>query len=205
MDSKITISEKIYGLVLAGGKSSRMGQDKAAFIYHGISQQYYIYNLLKKYCQSVFISCNQNQKKTIIAEYNPIEDNNKFGDIGPMAGLLSYITVNSYMPVLLIACDYPYLTESDIELIFKNRKPEYDVICYKNEDTGFEEPLIAMYETSALKKLKLFYNNGNTSLRLFISTINTKTLKPLSSKSITSVDTIEKAEEVIKKLKKIND
>ena len=44
------------GLVIAGGKSTRMQQDKAMIQYHGMPQYQYVYNILQPFCSETFIS-----------------------------------------------------------------------------------------------------------------------------------------------------
>ena len=198
MIKKYKTNKNINGLVLAGGKSTRMGIDKALLNYQGIEQQYYLYKMLEKMCNSVFISCNKNQSNGILKEYNKIIDDDAFSDIGPMAGLISYATLNNNSSVLLVACDYPHIKTKDLKYLIKNRKQEYDVVCFYNCESGFDEPLIALYETSAIMKLKDYYNNGNLSLRHFLSTVNTNRLKPLSRNAILSVDTLEMATKLLK-------
>lgn len=202
MGKEYKIYNNINGLVLAGGKSTRMGIDKALLNYNGIEQQYYLYKMLEKMCKTVFISCNKNQSLGILNEFNKIIDNDAFGDIGPMAGLISYANLNFDSPVLLVACDYPHLKTKDLKYLIKNRKQEYDVVCFYNLQSGFDEPLIALYETSAIIKLKNYYNNGNLSLRHFLSTVNTLRLKPASTQIIKSIDNIEEAMKLIKNKKK---
>ena len=53
----------LNGLVLAGGKSIRMGFDKANIKWHAKEQQYYIADLLKEVCENVFISCRPGQEQ----------------------------------------------------------------------------------------------------------------------------------------------
>ena len=198
MGKEDNINNNINGLILAGGKSTRMGFDKALLNYHGIAQQYYLYIMLEKLCSQVFISCNKNQSKDISKDFNKIIDNDTFGDIGPMAGLISYANLYNDSPVLLVACDYPYIKLVDLKYLLKNRKQEFDVICFYNCESGFDEPLIALYETSAIIKLKNYYKNGNLSLRHFLSTVNTNTIKPLSNNACLSVDTLEMATKLFK-------
>ena len=51
----------LYGLVLAGGKSSRMNQEKAKLSYHGKAQYLVCHDLLKQHCEKVFISARRDQ------------------------------------------------------------------------------------------------------------------------------------------------
>lgn len=199
------IEKNITGLVLAGGKSSRMGMDKALLNYNGIPQQFHLYYMFQKICSKVYISCNNNQISEIDKSYNAIVDNENFAEAGPMTGLLSFANSISAQAVLLAGCDYPYLKIKDLKFLLENRSSEFEAVCYFNEKTGFDEPLIAVYETSSLKKLFEYYKTGNNSLRMFLSTINTKRLKPLSAKAIESVDTLEKAIEISKNITKTND
>ena len=52
----------LNGLVLAGGKSKRMGRDKSSIQWHGKEQQYYMADLLKPQCNEVYISRRQEQE-----------------------------------------------------------------------------------------------------------------------------------------------
>ena len=51
----------LYGLVLAGGRSTRMGQDKSLISYHGKAQREYMADLLGQWCSRTFISCRGDQ------------------------------------------------------------------------------------------------------------------------------------------------
>ncbi|NUM32324.1 MAG: NTP transferase domain-containing protein [Bacteroidetes bacterium] len=179
-----------------------MKTDKAMLNYNGIAQQYYTYKLLEKVCNKVYISCNEAQKDNIDENFNIIIDNNGFLGAGPMTGLLSFANKFSGQAVLIAGCDYPHLRLTDLKYLLKNRSEKYETICYYNTKTNIDEPLISVFETSSLKKLFEYYSNGNYSLRHFLATCNTKRLKPLSAKAIESVDTIEKAEDVMKNIKK---
>ena len=68
-----------YGLVLCGGKSTRMGTDKSMLQYHSKPQRYYVYDLLFPLCEKVFISCNEQQSSTIEVGYDYIQDDIAFG------------------------------------------------------------------------------------------------------------------------------
>ncbi|MBS1503406.1 MAG: NTP transferase domain-containing protein, partial [Bacteroidetes bacterium] len=60
----------LNGLVLAGGKSQRMGFDKGAVNWFGKEQRYYLADMMKPLCNEVFISCRDDQKSGIDIQYN---------------------------------------------------------------------------------------------------------------------------------------
>ena len=55
------LAGKLYGLVLSGGRSTRMGKDKGLINYHGIPQRDYIYNLLNEVCDETYMSIRKDQ------------------------------------------------------------------------------------------------------------------------------------------------
>src|ERR1043165_6645961 len=102
---------KLTGLVVCGGQSSRMGTDKSMLNYHGKPQRYYLYEWLQQWCEEVYISCNADQAATIPGSYNTIADKDEWKDMGPMTGLLSVHTMLPGADMLVIGCDYPLLTK----------------------------------------------------------------------------------------------
>ena len=80
----------VYGLILAGGKSVRMGTDKGLLDYKGKPQREYLFDLLSKLCEHVFTSCRKEQN--VPSSLNPITD--KFDYTGPINGILSGLQTN---------------------------------------------------------------------------------------------------------------
>ena len=64
----------LNGLVLAGGKSTRMGEDKGILQWYGKEQRYYVADMLATFCEEVFISCRPEQTNAIDKNYKVIED-----------------------------------------------------------------------------------------------------------------------------------
>jgi molybdopterin-guanine dinucleotide biosynthesis protein A len=177
------------GLILCGGQSMRMGKDKAMIVYHGMAQYRYVYQNIFPFCKSVFISCNENQKEIQNSGLAIVQDNPCLSHAGPITGLMSFILKEMHGPILLCGCDYPFANAQTYLKLIQARSPEIDIVCYVNPETGFDEPLLAIYETSALVKLKVWFKEGNQSLRHFLKTMNVKRIVPNTPSEIKSIDT----------------
>jgi molybdenum cofactor guanylyltransferase len=177
----------LSGVVLCGGKSVRMGYDKAFITYHGQPQYAHVAALMKPYCEQVYISCRNEQKPEINEQYHTITDSATFENAGPLTGVLSAFEQLENTSLLVVGCDYPHFTSHDMMALMQARKPGIDVVCYINPESGFEEPLLAIYEKQCAQLLTGYYRSGQTSLRHFLKTVNTCTI-PGTIKNITSID-----------------
>lgn len=166
----------LNGLVLAGGKSRRMGYPKDKIDWHGKEQRYYIADLLAKFCAQVFISCRQDQLEDANPNYHYISD--KFLDMGPFGGLLSAFDLHKDKAWLMIACDLPLLDKKSIETLVQSRAPEKTATVYESSSDGLPEPMIAIWEPESYSLLCHSLDKATTSLRKILMTSNIKILKP---------------------------
>jgi len=151
----------VKGLVLAGGKSQRMGQDKRLLEYHGMPQQQYLVKLLKPYCKEVLVSCNAVQAEKI--EEPHIVD--RLVDIGPMAGILTAFMNDPNAAWLCVACDLPFLSEKTIEFLIANRDPSCMATVFLDAESQLPEPLITIWEPRAYPLLLLALSEGQSCPR----------------------------------------
>lgn len=187
-DEPREVLSDLTGLVLCGGQSVRMGRDKAFIQYHTKEQYAHVADLMNTFCKEVFVSCNNLQESKITQSYQAILDNATFVDGGPMTGVLSAFNELHNSSLLVIGCDYPHFTATDMKALIDARENEIDVVCYHNHESGFDEPLLAIYEKQCAPLLLDFYKTGNTSLQQFLKTVNTKRITSPSLKNILSVD-----------------
>ncbi len=176
-----------YTLVLCGGQSNRMGADKSMLMYYDKPQRYHVYDMLQPICEKVFIGCNKQQVKNIEAGYEFIQDDENFGDIGPMNALLTAFTKYPQKNILLIGCDYPFLTASELEL-FSNYCKDEPVAFYNQQDDVYE-PVLAWYPHSCVDALKEMYNAKQFSLQQFLKKKSAAKYLPTDTKCIKSIDT----------------
>ncbi|UPQ76813.1 NTP transferase domain-containing protein [Chryseobacterium nepalense] len=190
---------KINGLVLAGGKSMRMGNPKDKINWHGKEQRYYMADLLSPLCDQVFISCRADQLENFNNEYQAITDT--FSNMGPFGGLLSALDFQKDKAWLVIACDLPLLDKNPIEFLIQSRDPEKVATAYESPSDGLPEPLIAIWEPKSYPLLHHFLSKGNTSLRKILINSDTTILKPGHPDFMMNVNTPEDLEKVQKILK----
>jgi molybdopterin-guanine dinucleotide biosynthesis protein A len=88
------------------GKSLRMGYDKSSIEWHGKEQRYYMADLLKQYCDEVFISCRADQQNEMDSHYKTLPDT--FVDLGPYGAILSAFREKPDAAWLVVACDLPF-------------------------------------------------------------------------------------------------
>lgn len=149
------------GLILIGGKSSRMSTDKSLLDYHGLSQREYLFQLLSKFCYEVYFSSRQEQA---LSE-NVILDTLA---ISPISGILSAFEHNSQTAWLVLACDMPLVNEEALKLLIEHRNPEKIATAFYNPEIDAPEPLITIYEPKAFPLLIKYIEAGNKSPKIFL-------------------------------------
>lgn len=190
---------KLYGLVLAGGKSTRMGTDKGAIAYHNIPQRDYLYNLLDQVCDATFYSIREDQKKEFSSTTNVIVDENKFK--GPYNGLLSAYNTNSNVAWLIVACDLPLLNVAALEQLKQERDISKLATAFATKESKLPEPLCAIWEPSALKASINYLNNGNGSCpRKFLINADVKLVFPEQDQVLLNANSKEEYEVALQKI-----
>ena len=184
------------GLALCGGASSRMGTDKSMLQYYNKPQRYYLYDLLSSLCDEAFISINEQQVGTIEAGYNYIQDDISFCKIGPMVTLLTAFSKFPKKNILLIGCDYPFLSTGELQRFSTFCKG--DAIAFYNIKMEIYEPILAWYPDKCFKKLNEMFLAKEYSLQHFLTQCGAAKYLPEDENSIKSIDTTEAYNESLK-------
>lgn len=191
----------VYGLVLAGGKSQRMGRDKGLINWHGKPQRYYQADIMSNLVEKAFISCRADQEKAINDDgYMPLVDcasaKSQFGAI------LSALKTHPNVAWLVLACDIVHADADALKRLIDNRDKNKYATAYQDKD-GLPEPLIAIWEPKSLNLLEKELASGITCPRkALIKNIDKikliKPEKPEHIKNVNTPDSAKKAEEFIK-------
>jgi molybdopterin-guanine dinucleotide biosynthesis protein A len=149
----------LFGLVLSGGLSARMGRDKGSLVYHGVDQRTYCSKLLSRYCEDVYVSVRGKQTN-IDPRLKVIFDPDYVR--GPAAGILAAHELLPSHAWLVLACDMPYVTEGSVSELTRHRNPSRAATAYTLQTI---EPLFAIWEPQSLSYLKQQVLLGNQSPR----------------------------------------
>ncbi|PKF76054.1 NTP transferase domain-containing protein [Chryseobacterium sp. PMSZPI] len=190
----------INGLVLAGGKSRRMGTAKDLLNWHGKEQRYFAADLLASFCDEVFISCRQDQLENFNPHYQFLTDT--FLNMGPFGGILSALRAQRDKAWLVIACDLPLLDKKSLDFLIQSRDPEKAATTYESPFDGLPEPLITIWEPKSYPLLLNFLGIGNTCPRKVLMNSDTLILKPDNPHALMNVNTPEEAVKAQERLKK---
>ena len=191
----------INGLVLAGGKSVRMGKDKARIVWHNKEQHYHMADLLNQFCNKVFISCRLEQESKIDINYNVLPDT--VTNLGPYGAILSAFENNAECAWLVTACDLPLLDESTIEYLVQHRDQSCIATTYRSPYDGMPEPLITIWEPHSYKVLLSFLTLGISCPRKALINSDVCILTPPDPRALSNVNTPEEVFETMNTIKQM--
>jgi len=180
--------KQVFGLVLAGGKSRRMGRDKALLERDGQSQLAYIVGLLQANVDRVFVSTRPDQKNDEErSQYEQIVD--RYNDLGPVAGILSALQEYPEVDWLVVACDLPNIDKQTITQLLQQRDGEQPFTAYISSHDGLPEPLCALYQSGSTDIIKEFVDAGINCPRKILIRSETHLLQQPDPRSLDNVNT----------------
>lgn len=153
------------GILLSGGKSLRMGSDKAFVKINEQPMITYPLKVLEAWCSQILISAN-NAKLDFLG-YPVIRD--EIPDIGPLGGLYSCLKQSSNEINLLIACDMPQVTGTLLDRMLCLANQHEVVVPVINQHV---EPLFALYQKNILSRIKQSIDEKRYSMRKFLSKLD---------------------------------
>ncbi len=181
----------LRGLVLAGGWSHRMGQDKAALAYHGEMQSQYCFKLLSAVSQQVFLSIRKVQAQELAYQGLP-QIHDVYENKGPLCGILSAMETEPNSAWFVLACDMPFVDLKILQLLAQHRQRDKLATAFWNPLQNSPEPLCTIYEPAMYPFLQeaLAYGQGSPQKILKAHEADV-VLLPLAEKQLTNVNTPE--------------
>jgi molybdopterin-guanine dinucleotide biosynthesis protein A len=162
------LTNEITGAVLAGGKSERMGSNKALLKLDNKTIIASVTDVLKACFPEIIIISDQQEGYTSLG--CPI-----FYDIlknaGPLGGIHSALTNSKTETVFISSCDIPKINPNIIKYLLDSHTKELILIVrYKNQI----QPLFGVYSKKLLDKLNIYIKSGDRKVSEFIKILGTE-------------------------------
>lgn len=189
----MTKIKSLYGLILAGGFSQRMGQDKSLLVYHGKPQIEHVHDLLSDVCDRVFLSKRADQ--SAYASLLSIDDIPEYASIGPLGGMLSAMNREPKAAWLVMACDLPFVVKATIDTLLEGRDSSKIATAFVSVHDGLPEPLCAIWEPSAREVIGGFLGRGVKCPRKILINSSVALLKQQQPRWLDNVNSIDEFNE----------
>jgi molybdopterin-guanine dinucleotide biosynthesis protein A len=204
----------LTAIVLAGGKSSRMGQDKALLQVGNVPMLQHVCQVAQQCTDAVYVVTPWvDRYRQMIGEsvqfiQEQLSTDKFLAQHGPLVGFaqgLAYLqqtqTENAQMPewVLLLACDLPYIDANILQGWMKQlpQADESTIALLPRHSQGFWEPLCGFYRSTCLSSLEAFIPGGGRSFQRWLSHQEVQELALPTPKMLFNCNTpddLEKAE-----------
>ena len=186
----------VYGLVLAGGKSTRMQRDKATLSYRdGKTQLEWAMGIVGSHAEQTFVSVRPGQNDPVRARFEQIVDTQE--GLGPIAGILAAQARHPDAAWLVVACDLPFIDDSTLEYLLAERDPARQATAFRSghfgnpKHNGLPEPLCAIYEPASRAAILAHIASGKDCPRKFLINADTKLLDQPNPRALDNVNTPE--------------
>jgi len=186
----------VCGLVLAGGRSARMGTDKASLRHaDGRALGKRTHELLVEAgCEAVLLSLRAEQDlpagfsrdaATLIIRDAPGTS------AGPLTGMLAAMRQRPAAYWLVVACDLPRLDLATLQALISAPQPGEPFVAFRSEHDGLPEPLCAVYAPAALDLLESAAAADMCCPRRILLKHNCRLLEPVSAGALDNANTPE--------------
>jgi molybdopterin-guanine dinucleotide biosynthesis protein A len=159
MSSASSEPRPLTGLILAGGRSVRMGQDKATLTFEGEPLLARVARLLGDVCDEILVASGDG---TRLEAFGLKEVPDAVPDAGPLGGLVAGIEHASNPLVAAVAVDMPFVSAPLVRAMASLWEAEDAIVPVSGRGP---EPLHAVYARQAAVPLRLCLADGTLALR----------------------------------------
>ena len=147
---------KLAAFILAGGRSTRMGRDKAMLEIDGVTMIDRAIDLVRRAgVEPIVVGSFGENRRTLSARVIPDD----WPGAGPLGGIATALRETRAPWNLVMACDMPYLTVEWLEFLSRRAsESRADAVVPKNKNGA--EPMCAMYHQRAEVAIRGALENG---------------------------------------------
>ncbi len=159
-------------ILLAGGKSSRYGSNKALVEIEGEPIIVRIVSILQQVFEEIYVVGSKDTDYSFLEDVILVED--IIPDKGPLGGLYTGLSYSSARHNLLLGCDMPFFT-TDYFHFLTNWQKRYDVLV--PEYNGYIEPLGGVYNRSILPEVERSIEKDDLKIKSFFPEVRVEIIK----------------------------
>lgn len=158
-----TSAPQVTGVILAGGKSSRMGVNKALLPLWGVPCVQHVADRLRPACDEVIVVAAESGSYSFLSLPVVLDI---VRDAGPLAGIHAALSAIGAGAALVLSCDAPMVNR---ELLLRLARAEgtADAVLVRSED-GRVQPLCGLYRRSCLTGMAEALARGRRSVVEFL-------------------------------------
>lgn len=189
----------ISGILLAGGKSKRMGTEKAILPLGGKLLYEYPLSILQHFCDEILISSDSASLKEKC--HYPFIQDEKPG-IGPLMGIYTCMKKISNSVALVLSCDNPNISIGFIAYLLQNSNSSQ--ITLGIGPKGLPEPLSGIYHKEIIPIAHSLLDDGDYRLSTLIRNSKTCLVDPsragfVPNELFMNINTVEDFESIKRK------
>lgn len=152
---------KFQGIVLAGGKSSRFGEDKALALVDGMPMIQRTVNLLTELQLDPCVITNASRDYSF---FKCRIERDLVSGKGPMGGLYTAGCLFEDCSLVVLTCDMPALTSAAVRYLIERHKKDSGVTVYSCKE-NFKQPFPGIYEASLRDPISKFIEIKQMSMQ----------------------------------------
>lgn len=154
--------EPLSGAILVGGRSRRMGSDKALLRINGELLVARLEKTLATFCDEVLLVGGDATRFAglgLTARWVPDAE----ADVGPLGGILGALESARHEACLVVACDMPFVTPELVTAMAAQGRDYRVLACAAGE------PLLAIYTRACIDPLRAAIAGGELAARRFLA------------------------------------
>ena len=156
------------GIVLAGGRSSRMGRDKSVLPWHNSDLVQTVIGKVGQVCEDIVLVSNQPRnvphRVRVVGDIMP--------GMGPLGGIHAGLTHAKHPLAFVTACDMPYIAPEAISFLFQQAGEEWDVVIPTDGDQF--EPMFAVYRKTCIPAIEALLTENRRRIVGFFPLVRVK-------------------------------
>lgn len=148
---------------MCGGRSARMGTDKARLLLDGRTLLERVVEELREVVPEVVLACGARERYAELGLPLALDE---WSDGGPLAGIVAGMEAAAADRILVVACDMPRVAGPLFETLIDRATREALDICFFESERGVE-PLLAVYGRRCLEPMRRALSAGERRVRAF--------------------------------------